>query len=88
MATPAKLKETVCRFCGTTCLWNKATRRLYDTDGEFHVTRCPKRARHFHEKALDTTEELRQRRFAEYNRRGTETTVGCIMDLVFCMRVV
>ena len=71
-----KEKESVCKFCGVTCTYNTATKRMYDLDGGLHVRKCPKRARHFHEKALGEAEERRQNQHGEYNRMGTESDYG------------
>ena len=72
-----KRKEVTCKFCGKTTIYDSITKRIYELDGvTFHVKNCPNRAKHFHEKALDDKETERQKRFNEYNRRGTESADG------------
>ncbi len=71
------IKESTCKFCGRTMYQWVRSGRWYEADGKtFHVKNCPKRAKHFHEKAMDTKEGDRQDRFDEYNRRGTESSEG------------
>ena len=78
MSEKEKDKDGVCRFCGSRVRYSKITKRVYEVgDGRIlHVENCPKRARHYHEKAMDAAEEERVARIAEYNRSGTETDEG------------
>ena len=70
-------EESVCRFCGQVCVYNKYTHKFYNSSGgENHGESCPDLKNYYHEKALDDQEEKRQQRFANYNRQGTESDEG------------
>ena len=72
-----RIKKIVCRFCGKTCDFDNSNHRVYEEGtSDLHVRNCPKRATHYKEKALDSAENERQDRFGEYNRKGTENSIG------------
>jgi hypothetical protein len=52
-----------CKFCHEEVWWHGVSARWYNTDGEtLHVETCPRRAKHYHDRAMDGAESRRQRR--------------------------
>ena len=51
-----------CKFCRKPVWWHKDENRWYDPGGEkYHVDSCPRRKKHFHDRAMDAAETRRQK---------------------------